>query len=123
MADEKPTQAQQILHDIKVINNQTQNDDSIDAKLLIYINLAIKAINLYIGHSSDSVPPELTGVLTELAQGKYIKSGYEGAQSVSEEGLSFTWSANDLSPFIALLDKYQRNLTGDKQQGSVMSWS
>lgn len=107
-----------ILEDFKI--QKGIENDKLDNRLKIYIHQAIQEVELYIG---EFILPEiLTGIITQMAQAKFTKAGAEGTTATSEEGLSYTFSANDLTPFLPSLDGYMKNKRGVKDIGRVVTF-
>ncbi|WKF70465.1 hypothetical protein QYM39_06025 [Pediococcus pentosaceus] len=122
--NEKPTVDELIVEDIKVLIDFDESDDSVFSKnlgkkLSIWVKNASRSICIYCG--IDSLPEVLSGVVTEMAQAKFVKLGYEGTTASSEEGLSFTWSSSDLEPFKDVLDGYKKNLPNADDYGGVVT--
>ena len=107
-----------ILNDFKV--SKGIEDNSLDERLKIYIKQAIQEVELYIG--KDSLPDILSGVITQMAEAKFVKSGSEGTTSSSEEGLSYSFSENDLTPFFPVLNRYLDNLKGSDDMGRIATF-
>ncbi|APX72080.1 phage head-tail connector protein [Companilactobacillus allii] len=107
-----------ILNDFKV--QKGIKDTEMDEILKIYIHQAIQEVELYIGESK--LPDILSGIITQMAEGKFTKAGAEGTTATSEEGLSYTFSANDLTPFLPSIDGYIRNKIGSKSIGKVVTF-
>lgn len=108
-----------ILNDFKALKGI--EDTKLDARLNIYIRQAIQEVELYIGQ--DSLPTILSGVITQMAEAKFVKSGSEGTTSSSEEGLSYSFNENDLKPFLPVLNRYLDNLKGNDNRGRIVTFN
>lgn len=107
-----------ILNDFKVQKDIT--DKKMDAKLKIYIHQAVQEVELYIGQFQ--LPEILSGIITQMAEAKFTKAGAEGTTATSEEGLSYSFNVNDLTPFLPSLDGYVKSQQGVKNIGRVVSF-
>lgn len=107
-----------ILNDFKTQKDIT--DVKMDAKLKIYIHQAVQEVELYIGELT--LPGILSGIITQMAEAKFTKAGAEGTTATSEEGLSYTFNANDLTPFLPSIDGYLKHKQGVKDIGRVVSF-
>ncbi|AVE81524.1 hypothetical protein C4O30_00310 [Lactiplantibacillus plantarum] len=121
MNDEERTERiKSLLHGIKLMRDLKDADNVLDDKLELYIGDALDAIGIYINQAE--VPQQLDGVVRKMAASKFVQEGAEGATATSEEGLSFTFSDDDMKPFATLLNKYVDNQSGANRLGSVVTW-
>jgi hypothetical protein len=98
---------QEILTDVLDIIPGAGDDK--EKSIKFYIKMACKSVALYIGENSKSLPPELSGVVTEMALAKFAKRGNEGKTRAEEEGLTDQWNIDDLAPYISQLNAYKDN--------------
>lgn len=108
-----------VLANIKIVNDIKEDDPRLP-RIKIYIENAIDEIELYLG--IDNLDAKLSVIVQKVTQDAVSKENYEGTKSVSEEGLSLTFSDTDLSPYQSLLDSYKNNLEENDLRGSVMTF-
>lgn len=121
MDDEERTERiKSLLHGVKLMRDLKDGDNVLDDKLELYIGDALDAIGIYINQAE--VPQQLDGVVRKMAASKFVQEGGEGTTATSEEGLSFTFSDDDMKPFATLLNKYVDNQSGANRLGSVVTW-
>lgn len=120
MSDKRAERVNSLLHDVKVMRDLTDSDTDLDEKLKLYLGDALDAISIYINQAE--VPDKLNGVIRKMAAAKFVQEGAEGTTAMSEEGLSFTFSDDDMKPYTTLLNKYVDNLNGATRNGSVVTW-
>lgn len=121
MNDEERTERiKALLHGVKLMRDLKDDDNVLDDKLELYIGDALDAIGIYINQAE--VPQQLDGVVRKMAASKFVQEGAEGATATSEEGLSLTFSDDDMKPFATLLNKYVDNQSGANRLGSVVTW-
>ena len=113
------TVTDKVLSNIEVIND-IQNDDPRIPRIKIYIENAIDEIKLYL--DIDDIDSKLTVIVQKVTQNAVTKENYEGTKSVSEEGMSLTFSDTDLSPYFDLLNQYKDGLEENDHRGSVMTF-
>lgn len=118
--EERIERIKSLLHGIKLMRDLKDDDNVLDDKLELYIGDALDAIGIYINQAE--VPQQLDGVVRKMAASKFVQEGAEGATATSEEGLSFTFSDDDMKPFATLLNKYVDNQSGANRLGSVVTW-
>lgn len=115
------TQAQTLLETVKVDKGIT--DNSLDQVLTNFIKQASDMVCLYVGE--DSLPSVLEVIVIRVTEAHYVQSmtDADGAKSYSEEGASWTFQDNELSPYLDLLQQYLANKTsGGSSKGAVWSW-
>lgn len=120
MSDKRAERVNSLLHDVKVMRDLTDSDTDLDEKLKLYLGDALDAISIYINQAE--VPDKLNGVIRKMAAAKFVQEGAEGTTAMSEEGLSFTFSDDDMKPYTTLLNKYVDSLNGATRNGSVVTW-
>lgn len=118
--EERKARIKGLLHDVKVMRDLKDDDTDLDEKLMLYLGDALDAISIYI--NQDDVPEQLNGVIRKMAAAKFVQEGAEGASATSEEGLSFTFSDDDMKPFATLLNKFVDNQSGANRLGTVVTW-
>ena len=118
--EERDTRIKTLLHGVKLMRDLTDEDTDLDEKLNLYLGDALDAIGIYINQTD--VPKQLDGVVRKMAASKFVQEGAEGTTATSEEGLSFTFSDDDMKPFATLLNKYVDNQSGANRLGSVVTW-
>ena len=117
MADEVKIE-DSILEDFKTLKGI--KNDEMDDVFKIYINQAMQEVELYIGR--DTLPDVLKGIITQMAEAKFTKAGSEGTTSSSEEGLSYSYSSNDIEQFYPQLNRYLDNLKGSDNRGRIVTF-
>ena len=118
--EERNARIKTLLHGVKLMRDLTDEDTDLDEKLNLYLGDALDAIGIYINQTD--VPKQLDGVVRKMAASKFVQEGAEGTTATSEEGLSFTFSDDDMKPFATLLNKYVDNQSGANRLGSVVTW-
>lgn len=118
--DERKARIDSLLAGVKLMRDLKDSDTELDAKLTLYIGDALDAIGIFI--NNVDVPTQLDGVIRKMAAAKFVQEGAEGTTATSEEGLSFTFSDDDMKPFATLLNKYVDNQSGANRLGSVVTW-
>lgn len=111
--------AQKLLKTVKTDKGIT--DDSLDEVLTNFINQASDMVCLYVG--ADTLPSVLEVVVIRITEAHYIQAmtDADGTKTYSEEGASWSFQDNELTPFIPLLERYLANQsTGEK--GALRSW-
>lgn len=118
----------EVLTDVETalsVDTYTPLEDGKVKVIQLYIKLASKSVALYTGEPYDSLPDELTGIVTEMALAKFGKRGNEGKTSAAEEGLTDAWNVDDMAPYITQLNKYNDRQSGDglvTNQGEAISF-
>lgn len=107
-----------ILDDVKTITEIS--DDSTTKKLRIYIRNATHEIELFLG--INNIDERLADIVQQMAVAKYRKEMFEGTTAASEEGLSFTYSDSDLTPFKEMLIRWQETQQAKEKYGKVMTF-
>lgn len=107
-----------ILDDVKTITGIS--DDSTTKKLRIYIRNATHEIELFLG--INNIDERLADIVQQMTVAKYRKEMFEGTTAASEEGLSFTYSDSDLTPFKEMLIRWQETQQAKEKYGKVMTF-
>ena len=113
------TKVNELLTTVKLDKNIQGND--LDLLLSNFIKQASEMVCLYVG--KDDLPTQLEVVVIRITEAHYVQSinDADGTKSYSEEGASWSFQDNELTPFIPLLERYLANQeTGSK--GVVWSW-
>ena len=97
------------LDNIKVLLSLT-DDSSQDELLTVLLNNAVSTIILYLG--VEDIPDELTFIAEQMAVIKYRRIGAEGIDTEKIDVLSTKYIADDLKPFISMIDRYKDNNLG-----------
>lgn len=107
-----------ILNDVESITGV--DDDKTISRLKIYVRNATNEIEMYLG--IDEIDEKLADIVQQMATAKFTKESFEGTSSASEEGLSLTFSANDLTPYMDLLNSWQDHKNANDRRGKVVSF-
>ena len=100
-------------------------DNADKGRVEAYIVQAKQAIMVYIGKYVDdnSFPTGLNYIVDQLALSKYNKFHNEGMNSISEEGLSISYNANDLKDFLPDIQAWiDNNAPDDALNGDAIGW-
>ncbi|MFD1418457.1 phage head-tail connector protein [Companilactobacillus keshanensis] len=108
-----------VLANIKVVNDLEEDDPRIP-RIKIYIENAVDEIELYLG--VDDLDSKLSVAVQKVTQNAITRENYEGTKSVSEEGMSLTFSDTDLEPIQSLLDSYKNSLADNDHRGGVFTF-
>lgn len=108
-----------VLANIKVVND-LEDDDQRIPRIKIYIENAVDEIELYLG--VDNLDSKLSVAVQKVTQNAITRENYEGTKSVSEEGMSLTFSDTDLEPIQNLLDSYKNSLADNDHRGGVFTF-
>ena len=100
------------LDNIKVLLSLT-DDSSQDELLTVLLNNAVSTIILYLG--VEDIPDELTFIAEQMTVIKYRRIGAEGIDTEKIDVLSTKYIADDLKPFISMLDRYKNNNLGGRR--------
>ena len=100
------------LDNIKVLLSLT-DDSSQDKLLTVLLNNAVSTIILYLG--VEDIPEELTFIAEQMTVIKYRRIGAEGIDTEKIDVLSTKYIADDLKPFISMLDRYKDNNLGGRR--------
>ena len=100
------------LDNVKVLLSLT-DDSSQDGLLTVLLNNAVSTIILYLG--VEDIPDELTFIAEQMAVIKYRRIGAEGIDTEKIDVLSTKYIADDLKPFISMLDRYKDNNLGGRR--------
>ena len=100
------------LDNVKVLLSLT-DDSSQDELLTVLINNAVSTIILYLG--VEDIPDELTFIAEQMTVIKYRRIGAEGIDTEKIDVLSTKYIADDLKPFISMLDRYKDNNLGGRR--------
>ena len=100
------------LDNIKVLLSLT-DDSSQDKLLTVLLNNAVSTIILYLG--VEDIPDELTFIAEQMTVIKYRRIGAEGIDTEKIDVLSTKYIADDLKPFISMLDRYKDNNLGGRR--------
>ena len=100
------------LDNIKVLLSLT-DDSSQDGLLTVLLNNAVSTIILYLG--VEDIPDELTFIAEQMTVIKYRRIGAEGIDTEKIDVLSTKYIADDLKPFISMLDRYKDNNLGGRR--------
>ena len=116
----QPQQLSRLLQTVKTDKNITDQD--LDNILTSFIQQASDMVCLYL--NEDELPSILETIVIQMTEAHYVKSlnDADGTTAYSEEGASWTFSKNDLDPFMDLLEKYLDNQHGNDRRGAVLSW-
>lgn len=116
----QPQQLSRLLQTVKTDKNITDQD--LDNILTSFIQQASDMVCLYV--NEDELPNILETIVIQMTEAHYVKSlnDADGTTAYSEEGASWTFSKNDLDPFMDLLEKYLDNQHGNDRRGAVLSW-
>ena len=77
------------------------------------LNNAVSTIILYLG--VEDIPDELTFIAEQMTVIKYRRIGAEGIDTEKIDVLSTKYIADDLKPFISMLDRYKDNNLGGRR--------
>ena len=101
-------------------------DDADMGRVEVYIAEAKQAIMVYIQQylpDGAEFPTELNYLVDHLALAKYNKFHNEGLKSISEEGLSMSFSQNDLKDYLGDLQAWiDQHSNGADMLGDAVSW-
>ena len=101
-------------------------DDADKGRVEVYITEAKQAIMVYIQqylHDDAEFPTELNYLVDHLVLAKYNKFHNEGLNSISEEGLSMSFSQNDLKDYLGDLQAWiDQHSNGADMLGDAVSW-
>lgn len=100
-------------------------DDADKGRVEVYIIDAKQAIMAYVGQYVDGeeFPQSLNYLVDHLALAKYNKFHNEGLNSISEEGLSMSFSQNDLKDYLGDLQAWiDQHSNGADMLGDAVSW-
>ena len=100
------------LDNVKVLLLLT-DDSSQDGLLTVLLNNAVSTIILYLG--VEDIPDELTFIAEQMTVIKYRRIGAEGIDTEKIDVLSTKYIADDLKPFISMLDRYKDNNLGGRR--------
>ena len=100
------------LDNVKVLLSLT-DDSSQDELLTVLLNNAVSTIILYLG--VEDIPHELTFIAEQMTVIKYRRIGAEGIDTEKIDVLSTKYIADDLKPFISMLDRYKDNNLGGRR--------
>ena len=100
------------LDNVKVLLSLT-DDSSQDGLLTVLLNNAVSTIILYLG--VEDIPDELTFIAEQMTVIKYRRIGAEGIDTEKIDVLSTKYIADDLKPFISMLDRYKENNLGGRR--------
>ena len=100
------------LDNVKVLLSLT-DDSSQDKLLTVLLNNAVSTIILYLG--VEGIPDELTFIAEQMTVIKYRRIGAEGIDTEKIDVLSTKYIADDLKPFISMLDRYKDNNLGGRR--------
>lgn len=92
-----------MLEDIKTLLGLEGSDR--DALLQTIINITTSRLKVLLG--VQTVPEELSYIITEIAVVRYNRIGSEGLSSHSVEGESQSWSDTDFAPYQEEIDAYK----------------
>lgn len=98
------------------------DDNSLDSVLTNYIKQASDMVCLYV--NEDILPKQLGTIVARMTEAHYIQTmnDADGAKTYSEEGASWSFSDNEMQPYMVLLDKYLDNRDNQGSKGRVWSW-
>ena len=100
------------LDNVKVLLSLT-DDSSQDGLLTVLLNNAVSTIILYLG--VEDIPDELTFIAEQMTVVKFRRIGAEGIDTEKIDVLSTKYIADDLKPFISMLDRYKDNNLGGRR--------
>ena len=100
------------LDNVKVLLSLT-DDSSQDELLTVLLNNAVSTIILYLG--VEDIPDELTFIAEQMTVIKYRRIGAEGIDTEKIDVVSTKYIADDLKPFISMLDRYKDNNLGGRR--------
>lgn len=100
------------LDNIKILLSLTE-DDSQDEILTVLLNNAAYTIMLYLG--VNEMPQELNFIAEQMTVVKFRRIGAEGIDTEKIDVLSTKYIADDLKPFISMLDRYKDNNLGGRR--------
>ena len=100
------------LDNVKVLLSLT-DDSSQDELLTVLLNNVVSTIILYLG--VEDIPDELTFIAEQMTVIKYRRIGAEGIDTEKIDVLSTKYIADDLKPFISMLDRYKDNNLGGRR--------
>ena len=92
-----------MLEDIKTLLGLEGSER--DALLQTIISMTTSRLKVLLG--VQTVPEELSYIITEIAVVRYNRIGSEGLSSHSVEGESQSWSDTDLAPYQEEIDAYK----------------
>ncbi|MBT9655988.1 phage head-tail connector protein [Lactiplantibacillus plantarum] len=98
--------------------------DSEKKRLTLYIDHAEQAIVLYLGRAVriSELPAGLDYIVEDLAVTKFNKFHNEGEKSHSEEGLSFQFNVNDLTPYYPDLQAWIDGQSNTTRGATAIGW-
>lgn len=98
--------------------------DNEKERLILYIGHAEQAIILYLGRSVriSDLPSGLDYIVENLAVTKFNKFHNEGEKSHSEEGLSFQFNVNDLTPYYPDLQAWIDGQANTTRGATAIGW-
>ena len=94
-----------MLNDVKTVLGI--EDDSLDAKLNLFINGASKKLISYLPANVTEVPGELDYIVQELVVIRFNRVGNEGMSSYSQEGESMSYNSDDMAPYLSDIEAYR----------------
>lgn len=95
------------------------------SRVEVYVQEARQAIMVYIKPYVDdgTFPQELNYLVDQLALSKFNKFHNEGLNSISEEGLSMSFNANDLKDFLPDIQAWIDHNGGEADElGNAIGW-
>ena len=100
------------LDNIKILLSLTE-DNSQDEILTVLLSNAVYTIMLYLG--VNEMPQELNFIAEQMTVVKFRRIGAEGIDTEKIDVLSTKYIADDLKPFISMLDRYKDNNLGGRR--------
>lgn len=104
-----------VLDDVKLLLDFEEDDEEIEPKLDLIIENAGRKVLSHIPAELDTVPKELEYIVCELSVARFNRIGNEGMKSYSQEGESFTFSENDIDPYLSDIEEWNKKQQGNKK--------
>lgn len=106
-----------VLDDVKILLDIPEEDTELDRKICLLISNAEKRVVSYLPAGTESVPPDLSYVVCELAVARFNRLGNEGMISYEQQGESITYG-DDISPYLPAIQSWV-SAQEDKGKGTV----
>lgn len=89
--------------------------DNLDNVLEILVQNACNRILAYLPSSVKVIPEELEWVAVEIAVARYNRIGNEGMDSYGQDGQSISYSSDDLTPYIGVIQAWRERHAENKK--------
>lgn len=104
-----------VLNDVKILLGIEEGESDLDSKLSLIIKNAGSKVLSYLPAGTESVPAELEYIVCEMAVSRFNRIGNEGMSSYSQEGESMTYSADDIAPYLADLQEWNKKQQSNRR--------